>query len=328
MNVQGISVVIPNYNGVQLFQEVLPTVLQALKNIGLPYEIIVSDDCSADGSVQYLKENFPAINVLVNEQNSGFSVTINKGIFAAKHSHLLLLNSDVKLSSDYFAHLLRYFDKEDTFGVMTRIIGWNDELIQDGGKYPSFHGVKIKTSGNYIPEETKPSQMLYSMYLSGANAFVSREKINVLRGFNEIFSPFYVEDFELSLRAWRLGWKCYYDHGTYCRHKLSATIKSTNRKKAIQVIYNRNKMFLHAIHLTQGKRFLWFLQLIPESLVHFFTLRWSYFHSLYLFILSYGKVIQSRRSFHQLANQKALLEVSAVASFITDSLSDEKIRRF
>ena len=110
--------------------------IEALIHVGIPYEIIVVDDISTDESVNYLHEFFKEIIVLQNETNTGFAATINKGVFIAKLSHLLLLNSDVKLSKSYFVPLIKYFDKPDTFGVMGRIIGWDNDTIQDGGKYP------------------------------------------------------------------------------------------------------------------------------------------------------------------------------------------------
>ena len=181
---------------------------------------------------------------MLSNKNSGFSITINKGIFTAQYDLLLLLNSDVKLSPDYFEKQLKYFDEPDTFGVMGRIAGWDDDKIQDGGKYPNLEWVKIKTSTNFIPINNLVNDNLYSIYLSGANAFVSKEKIITLGGFDELFSPFYIEDVELSIRAWRMGWKCYYEHNAICRHKTSVTIKSKESKRFIKTIYYRNKMFL------------------------------------------------------------------------------------
>ncbi len=234
--------------------EILPPLYEALNASGLPFEIIVSDDNSGDESVSFLKKEFKEIKILQQDINRGFSPTINKGIFAARYFFLFLLNSDVKTAPDYFKHLFKYFDDPNTFGVMGRIIGWDDNIIQDGGKYPSFHGTKIKTSGNYVPLFPKADDRLLTMYLSGANAFVSRDKIIKLGGFDEIFAPFYVEDFELSLRAWRIGWKCMYEHNAVCRHRISSSIKTKSSKKNTKKIYYRNKMFLHALHLQNGRQ--------------------------------------------------------------------------
>ena len=323
--VSGISVVIPNYNGRQLLPEILPSVKAALLGTNLPHEIIISDDCSTDDSVAFLQTNHPELKLLTSDINLGFSPTINRGIFAASHSHLLLLNSDVKLSPDYFSHLLRYFDREDSFGVMGRIVGWNDGKIQDGGKYPSFHGLKIKTSGNYIPATNEPIQWLYSMYLSGANAFVDRAKMVGIGGFDELFAPFYVEDFELSLRAWRLGWKCYYEHHAVCRHKESVTIKQKSKKSRIKQIYYRNKMFLHAIHLPALSVIAWHFQLLGEIIINLFAFRFYFIKAAFQYLGQLSPVLSRRRAIKAYARKagRPLLNVKDVTSLVRENVSGQ-----
>ncbi len=325
----GISVVIPNFNGEALLPQVLPAVYTALNNTGLANEIIVVDDCSNDLSLQVLKEQFPEVKILQNDYNRGFSVTANYGIRESMFDWVLLLNSDVKLESDYFKSLLQYTTRQDVLGVMGRIIGWDDDVIQDGAKYPFFHGVKIKTSGNYLmknKDDMKPG--IYSMYLSGANAFLNKKIFMAIGGFNEIFSPFYVEDFELCLRAWRLGYICLFDYHAVCRHKTSATIKNGSKKKRINKIYNRNKLYLHGIHLNRGRRLLWFFQVIGESLFHFILLKWSYLSALFQFMNSYKKVINSRIRMHNIAEGKDLLTVNQVANKILNEIKGKEILRF
>lgn len=329
MDKPGISVIIPNYNGMQLLPQVLPPLFLALTNAGVDYEIIISDDCSIDNSVEFLKTNFPEIIILENKVNRGFSPTINKGIFASKFSWLMLLNSDVKLEPGYFNPLFKYFENDNCFGVMGRIIGWDNDDIQDAAKFPNFHGAKIKTTGNYLPLEIKNDDRLFSMYLSGANAFVSRKKILELSGFDELFAPFYIEDFELCLRAWRLGWYCYYEHEAICRHQVSSSIKSKSRKRTVQAIYYRNKMFLHAIHLSGIKLVFWYLQLVPETLIRIFSGRFYYVNSLISFFRSSKKIHASRAKFIALANQKkSLNSVEVVMEKIKASISGRKIIRF
>lgn len=326
---QGISVVIPNYNGRSLLSEILPPLLEALAASGLLNEIIISDDNSNDDSVSFISGRYPEIKLLRQNNNCGFSPTINKGIFASQYSYVFLLNSDVKLTPGYFAPLLKYFDDPDTFGVMGRIIGWEDEEIQDGGKYPSFHGTKIKTSGNFIPVTSVPGDRLPTMYLSGANAFVSREKITALGGFDELFAPFYVEDFEMSLRAWRFGWKCYYEHEAVCRHKTSSSIKSERTKKNIKIIYYRNKLFLHALHLPPYKKALWYLQLIPEVILYLFLGRFWVLVSLKMFFDAQRKIKRSKDIFLKMAGKHhQLLSADEVARQIETSLRNFQIKRF
>lgn len=329
MSNKGISVVIPNYNGIHLLPQILPPLFKALVFTALPYEVIISDDCSTDNSVNFLKKEFPQIKLIENKTNRGFSPTVNKGIYVAQYDFVLFLNSDVILEENYFIPLFRYFEKEDTFGVMGRVIGWDNDTIQDAAKYPSFHGVKLKTSGNYLPDEICTNDWLYSMFLSGANAFVDRKKLIALKGLDEIFAPFYVEDFELCLRAWRLGWKCYYEHFAICRHQVSVTIKNKSRKNYIDAVYDRNKMFLHAMHLPKTKRALWYLQLIPEAFIRLVTGRFYYFTSLKLFFQKRHLIKQSRQRLIDLQKEtNTLLSLDEVVKIIIDSVKGKKIRKF
>lgn len=326
---RGLSVVIPNYNGRQLFQQTLPFLFEALKRSKLPYEVIVVDDCSTDTSVEFLRQEFPEVTVIQNESNKGFAPTINRGARASKYDLVFLLNSDVKLEPDYFGHLIPYFDQADTFGVMGQIVNWEDDQIQDGAKLPTFQGAKIKTFKNFLPSETPIQGGLYTMYLSGAEALVSREKFIQLGGFDEIFAPYYIEDYELSLRAWRLGWKCYYDHRSVCRHKTSSSIKSKSRKKHIQTIYYRNKMFLHAIHLSYWQMMFYFPQIIFESLIRVLSFRFHYVQSIILFYKDRHKCRESKKRFEAVTKQVGTnLSLGAVADKIVHSLNRIEIWRF
>ena len=157
--------------------------------------------------------------------------------------------------------------------------------------------LKIKTSGNYIPAEAGPGQWLYSMYLSGANAFVDRKKIFLLEGFNEMFAPFYVEDYELSVRAWRIGWKCYYDRQYICRHKESVTIKTKAKKNQINKIYYRNKMYLHALHLPGILLPVWHIQLFVECLLNLLLLRFYYIEAIFQYLSHLSPLYKKRKAF-------------------------------
>lgn len=330
MGKKSISVVIPNYNGRKLLTLILPALYRALEKSSIDHEVIIADDASTDDSIAFIEKNYPRIRLLINTQNQGFSPTINKGIFLATKELVLLLNSDVKLMPDYFEPLFRYFDKADTFGVMGRIIGWDDDRVQDAAKYPSFHGAKIKTSGNYYAKDPNKNDWLLSMYLSGANALVDREKLVALNGFNEIYAPFYVEDFELSIRAWRLGWNCYYEHFAICRHQQSVSIKAKNKKKAINTIYYRNKMYLHATHLSGLQKFLWYLQLFPEILIRLLTFRFYYLTAYFMFISQNKKLLNSIREFKLFSKSKNihLCTVKDVVNKILESIRNKNIVRF
>ncbi|RYY61490.1 MAG: glycosyltransferase family 2 protein [Chitinophagaceae bacterium] len=326
----GLSVVIPNYNGNTLLPETLPTVFEALRSLSFPTEVIISDDASTDGSPEWVAQHYPDVRIVRAVMNGGFSKTANRGVAAARYELVLLLNSDVKLTPGYFEPQLPFFENPDTWGTMGRIVGWEDNIVQEGAKYPYFHGVKIKTSGNYLlqDESEMRGEGLLSIYLSGANMLFRRRLFEKLGGFNELFSPFYVEDYELSLRAWRLGHPCYYVHDAVCRHRTSSTIRTPERKREIAVVYSRNKMLLHALHLPRGKRYLYFLQLIPETMLRLLTGKTSFVQSLSQLFDRYNEVRAARAKFLQNAEGGRVYSVHAVAERILQSIKHKKVIRF
>jgi GT2 family glycosyltransferase len=254
-----ISIIIPNYNGRHLLKEYLPYTLAAIKNTGVNYEIIIVDDGSTDDSVKFIKSDYPGVILIINPENKGFSYSCNRGIEVARYELILLLNSDVKLTPDYFEHQWKYFLRWETFGVMGRIMDMEGEHIQDAGRVPKFNGFKIKT--DYFYYTNKQNDRLYTFYLSGANAVIDAAKLKEIGGFYEIFSPFYCEDMELSIRAWRLNWKCYYEHNAICRHEISASTKNYKTAGWVKSVYYRNRFYLHAIHLDGFALIAWYFQI-------------------------------------------------------------------
>jgi GT2 family glycosyltransferase len=298
---KSVSIIIPNYNGRHLLEQYLPHTLCAVNNSGAVYEIIVVDDCSKDDSVAYLHSHYPEIKVLVNPQNGGFSYTCNQGIQAARMDLILLLNSDIKLTPNYFDHQWKYFEHEDTFGVMGRITDMDGPRIQDAARMPKFNGLKFKTAYFFYLTDHQPA---LTLYLSGANALVDALKLKAIGGFNEMFSPFYAEDFELSLRAWRLNWKCYYEHESVCGHEISASTKNYKTARWVKMVYFRNRYYLHALHLGKPALALWFLQitlidLLPKVITGKFWMLESYTS----FLKNWSQLSQRRRQFKTLMQQ-------------------------
>lgn len=317
---KSISVVIPNYNGIALLEKNIPPLIAALQNSGTQYEIIIADDASVDASVDFLLQTYPEIKVLVNDRNSGFAVTMNKGIFAAKNDLLLSLNSDVVLIDDYFDKLFGYFDVQDTFAVAGKTIGLSDNIEQDTAKYPECSMGNISGTTNYRIKgiNSHIAQMgLPSFFTSGANSLYDREKLVFLGGFTELYSPFYGEDLDLSLKAWRLGWKSYFEEKAVCRHPASTTIKKYNRPQQIRLVSRRNKMIMHFSHLGGINWVIFLFRTIFKLLFSWVKWDLTYYKAFNNFIHLLPAVIQFRKDLNEKAvflNRKLLSLNNVVAS--------------
>lgn len=296
---KSITVVIPNYNGRHLLERNLPSVYEALNNTKTDFEIIIIDDCSTDSSVAFLQQIYPLVHLVINARNQGFSTTCNIGIAIAKKDLILLLNTDIELNSDYFESQFKYFDLPDTFGVMSKIIGAKNGETQDTARFLKYSGFKIKTNNFF---QVKDENFLTpTAYLSGANALIDAKKLQEIGGFDEIFSPFYCEDFELGLRAWRLGWKCYYDPKSYCIHDHSSTTKNYRTRNWVKAIFFRNRLLVHAIHLSNTRLVFWFLQIVFIDLLFMWLgLKFYFYKSFGMFLNNINPILHSRKKMNEL----------------------------
>lgn len=299
---KSISVVIPNYNGRQLLEQNLPSVHEALNNAETDFEIIITDDCSTDSSVAFIRQNYPLVRLIINDKNQGFSASCNRGIEIAEKDLILLLNTDIELNKDFFESQFKYFEFPDTFGVMSKIIGAQNGETQDTARFLKYSGFKIKANNFYHLENE--DFLTPTAYLSGANALIDTKKLKDIGGFDEIFSPFYCEDFELGLRAWRLGWKCYYDPKSYCIHDHSSTTKNYRTRNWVKAIFFRNRLFVHAIHLSRTRLVFWFLQITFIDMPFMWIgLKFYYYKSFGMFLNNLDLLRQSRKKTKQLMDR-------------------------
>lgn len=307
-----LSVVLPNYNGRDLLKSFLPFTFQALENSGLSYEVILVDDCSTDDSVTFVTSQYPQIQILSNPSNKGFSYSCNRGILAAKNRLVFLINSDIKLSPDYFKGQLDYFDDPETFGVMGKILSGDGSIVEIGAKIPRRVGKCLKSDQHYLPNSN--SKTAPTLFLSGANALIDREKLLTLGGFDELYSPFYSEDLDLGIRAWRMGWKCYYHEPATCYHVGSATMKSQLKRRWVKTVYFRNRMLFHAVHLDAKDLFLWKMQTILLDVCPKLLLGKTWIWNSYMaFTQLESKIVDSRQrlknQLQQNPNSRSLREV-------------------
>lgn len=293
----GISVIIPNYNGRHLLERNLPKLYTALENSGLPYEVIVSDDRSTDTSVDFLRRNYPAIILVESPVNSGFSINVNRGMARATLELVLILNSDIVLSEHYFRDQLACFRLPDTFGTMGRIIDAADGTVSEACKVPIKKTIKVNAVRDRIPPANRGP--VFSYYLSGANALVNRERLMQLQGFNPLYSPFYHEDLDLSLRAWQLGWKCYYVDSSACTHAVSSTIRTYRSRQQIRAIATRNKLLLHYFHLEPAERAVWWTRLLLSLTVRWLIGQYAYYRAFGSFLRRKAAMAHARTAFRE-----------------------------
>lgn len=239
---KSISIIIPNWNGRALLEKFLPALTTATNNYKGDSEIIVVDDASNDDSITFLKTHFPFIKTLELHENKGFSVACNSGLSHCSKELVLFLNNDMSVSKDFLKPLSRHFQDKNVFGVRLGIKWLTEEGIKtDLSRF--FLGLDFKNGLIECPmlrlkKELKP---FYCSTASGGAGIFDRKKLMRLHGFDEIFSPFYWEDFDLSYRAWKRGWKLIFEPESVVYHQHSSTIGRFKDRKFVLKISTRNR---------------------------------------------------------------------------------------
>ncbi len=250
-----------------MLEENLPFVIQSLVEVPRS-EIIVVDDASTDSSIDFLNSNYPDVIVVENRENIGFGSSINSGLKKARHDLVLLLNNDIKLDNKYILTSLKYFEDPDTFGVMGIIKDEMSEGILEGIKWPWISASGLNYKDLRMPEiETREEQVL-TFYVCGGNAILDREKMLELEGILDVYHPFYLEDVDLSIRAWLSGWKLYFNPDAHCYHKHSATIQKYYSRDFIDHISKRNRLILNYLYLTGFNRISFMIFTFIKSLYY------------------------------------------------------------
>ena len=258
----GISAVIPNWNGKELLQRNLPSLVEALDYNGGDYEIVVVDDASTDGSPQFIRDAYPFVRLVRLERRLGFSGAVNSGVKQAKYDMLLLLNSDIRVPRDFLSPLLSYFHDEKTFAVSNKAME-DENTVLTRPHYMEFRYGFMREA--YTSTENEPT---YAFGASGGHALFDRKKFLQLGGFDEIYSPFYYEDADLSYRAWKRGYRVYYEPNSIVYHEHQATIGKSFSKRYIAFIFNRNRLIFLWKNLTDSKLIFQHCLFIPAYLLY------------------------------------------------------------
>ncbi len=225
--------------------------MAASKACSLKAHIIVVDDGSSDNSLLVLEQQFPYVEVIVHEHNRGFSEAVHSGVHAADTELLFLLNSDVQININCLESLAEYFNESDVFSVCPLILNEVGAVTRHSWNRRQF------TFGNLKPVEWDLNQAvrlrtirkLSTLYASGGSMMVRKSMFLELNGFNPLYKPFYSEDFDLGLRAWRRGWRSYFEPNVSVVHQSKGSIKENVRRAYVKQVRRRNNYILEWSHL-------------------------------------------------------------------------------
>lgn len=227
-----LSVIIVSYNTRQLLDDCLRSLAEAEQPAG-GVEIIVVDNASRDGSQALVREQYPAVRLVENEQNLGFSAANNAGTAVAHGRYILFLNSDTRVGKRALVEPLAYLDEHPDVGAITvRLIYPTGERDPDNHRgFPTPWNAFCHFSGlsRLAPASPRLNGYFQSYadfdkthavdVIAGSFMMMPRRVVDELGGWDESYF-FYGEDIDFCYRIREAGYAIiYYPHVEVLHYK-------------------------------------------------------------------------------------------------------------
>jgi GT2 family glycosyltransferase len=203
-----VSVVVPNWNG----RRWLPACLAAVAAQRLPpLEVIVVDNGSRDGSLEYLTAEHPEVRVLELGRNTGFAHAANQGLAAARGELIALLNTDVVLCADWVERMSEALRQDPgAASVACKMLMLDDPArVYDAGDVLRRDGA-CEQRGRFGRDDGRWDEPGEVFGACAGAALYRRSATLGIGGFDERYFA-YLEDVDLALRLRLAGWRCRYE---------------------------------------------------------------------------------------------------------------------
>ena len=294
-----VSIVILNWNGKNYLKQFLPALLASTYS---NKKIIVADNASTDGSVDFLRHHFPQVQILVSAVNEGFAKGYNTALRQIKSDYYVLLNSDVEVTAGWIEPVIDLMQSDETIAAcQPKILSYKNKSFfeyagasggwLDGLGYPFSRGrifdIVEEDKGQY--DNAAPC-----FWASGAALFVKASLYHAVGGLDEYFFA-HQEEIDFCWRLQLAGHKVFVEPKSVVYHIGGGTLPRENNLKVFLNFRNnlimlaKNFSFAHAMYKIPARMALdvvaaWKGLLegnggyfIAIARAHFFFLKWLFF---------------------------------------------------
>ena len=222
--VERITVVIPNWNGLKWLQPCL----QSLRNQSFKdFRTIVVDNGSVDGSVAFMRSEFPEVEVVELPVNIGFAGGMNAGIRRAQGEFVAALNNDTEVDAEWLAQMVNAIDSHPDYSIFaSKIMDFKQRDIFDSiGDGYSRSGLSFKFAAKHRDNGSfkEPFEVFGAC---AAACLYRRSMLDLIGHYDDDFFA-YMEDVDLCVRARMAGFRCLAVPGAIVYHVGSATSGGT-----------------------------------------------------------------------------------------------------
>lgn len=266
-----VTVIIPNYNG----KHFMEPCLKSLENQTFrDFKLLVVDNHSTDGSIEYMNSHYPEVELIALEENYGFSSAVNVGIKHADTPYVILLNNDTTVDPHYIEEMVNAIEQSsDIFSVSSKMIQmYHPELIDSAGDLYMITGWGICRGANRSVSNYQKTDEIFS---ACAGAAIYRKSAFRRIGYFDESHFAYLEDIDVGYRAKIFGYKNMYCPTALVCHVGSGTSGSKYNTFKVK-LSARNSIWLNYKNMP-----------LPQLIFNFLPLAMGYFIK-YLFFCKMG----------------------------------------
>jgi len=211
------SIIIVTYNS----KEYLESCINSVKKQNYPFEIIIVDNNSQDGSVQFIKKNFPDIKLIENKKNLGFSVGNNLGAKKATGEYVVFLNPDTIVENNWLKELIDPLENDKNIVTTSKILLYDGSAINTCGNINHFTGLTFTRGLNEKPDKYNKNGFVSG--ISGCSFAIRKKDFEEIDGFDENFF-LYNEDSDFSWKLHLKKFKILYVSSSIVKHNYNLKV--------------------------------------------------------------------------------------------------------
>jgi GT2 family glycosyltransferase len=236
-----VSIITVNLNG----RDYLGALLNSIKELDYPkdkIELIVVDNGSSDGSVEFLYASYPDVKVIRNSYNTGFAVANNQGAKTSSGAYVAFLNNDTKVDKNWLTELVRpVYGNKETVCSGSKVLSIDGKNLDFVGGMINFEGKGFQADYGVATEKDIHNDYIYLPFVNGGAMLVDREVFLGVGGFDEDFFAYY-EDVDFGWRLWVLGYKVIFAPESIVYHVHHGTSKIFSEDK-LRFLKERNALY-------------------------------------------------------------------------------------
>ncbi|WP_420399824.1 glycosyltransferase family 2 protein [Flagellimonas sp.] len=314
-----VAVVILNWNGKTLLEKFLPAVMAHSENAS----IHVVDNASEDDSVQFLRENYPSVQVIVNDTNGGFAKGYNDGLKYVDADIFCLLNSDVEVTPNWLEPVMEVFKtRPEAAIVQPKILDLKrPEYFEYAGAaggfidrlgYPFCRGRIFQALEKDLGQYNDIKEVFWA---TGACMFIKSEVFRNLGGFDEDYFA-HQEEIDLCWRAKNQGHQVLYVGHSHVFHLGGSTLKNMDPKKTF--LNFRNSLYSITKNLPGKVAFrIIFMRLLLDGIAGMrFVLQLKFGHCLAILRAHLSFYSNFRKLYKKREKAKFLLKYYSATSIV------------